>query len=67
MPKTSDPQPDSPMLLTIPEAARLLAIGRTTLYSLIDRGELRAVAIGRARRIPRSALQEFVEARTRAA
>lgn len=67
MQETSDTQPDYPMLLTIPEAARLLAVGRTTLYALIGRGELQAVAIGRARRIPRAALQEFVEARTHAA
>jgi predicted DNA-binding transcriptional regulator AlpA len=32
-----------PMLLTIPDAARVLAIGRTTLYELIAEGALEVV------------------------
>ena len=56
----------APLLLTIPDAARVLAIGRTTLYELIDTRALEVVRIGRAIRVPVSALESFVE-RARAA
>jgi len=50
-----------PILLTIPDAARVLAIGRTTLYELIATGTLDVVRIGRCARIPLAALQAFVD------
>jgi excisionase family DNA binding protein len=52
-----------PMLLTIPDAARVLAIGRTTLYELIADGALEVVRIGRCARVPLDALQTFVDQR----
>lgn len=52
-----------PLLLTIPQAARLLAIGRTTMYGLIDAGDIGVVRIGRSVRVPVAALEQFVEAR----
>lgn len=51
------------MLLTIPEAASVLALGRTTLYELIAAGELEVVHVGRAARVPVDALRQFVEER----
>ena len=48
------------LLLRIPEAAVLLGIGRTTLYKLIDEGELAVVHIGRAVRVPKVELHAFV-------
>lgn len=53
----------TPVLLTIPEAARLLSIGRTLTYELIGAGELETVHIGRAVRVPVAAVHEFVERR----
>jgi excisionase family DNA binding protein len=50
-----------PLLLTVPEAARVLGIGRSTLYELIAAGAIDTVHIGRACRIPISALKHFVE------
>lgn len=47
-------------LLTVNEAAARLAIGRTTLYELIANHELHTVKIGRARRIPESAVDEWI-------
>jgi excisionase family DNA binding protein len=47
-------------LLTVKEVAGRLAIGRTTVYDLIARGEIPAIRIGRARRIPSSALDRFI-------
>jgi excisionase family DNA binding protein len=44
-----------PLLLTIPQAAHRLGVGRTTLYDLYEltnAGELEVVHIGRCARIP---------------
>lgn len=35
-------------------------MGRTTVYELISRGGLRTIKIGRARRIPASALEQWL-------
>ncbi|HZU60732.1 MAG TPA: helix-turn-helix domain-containing protein [Solirubrobacteraceae bacterium] len=51
-------------LLRVEEAARLLRIGRSKLYQLLARGELPVVRIGRSVRIPRRALEEWIEAHT---
>jgi excisionase family DNA binding protein len=52
-----------PLLLTIPQAALVLAVGRTTVYELIGDGELEAVHIGRSVRVPADALRSFVDRR----
>lgn len=49
-----------PVLLTVEDAARALALGRTTVYQLLADGSLRSVKIGRARRVPRDALRDYV-------
>jgi excisionase family DNA binding protein len=46
-------------LLSIPQAAEILGLSRTTLYALIATGELKTRKIRRRRMIPRSALAEF--------
>ena len=51
----------TPLLFTIPEAARVLALGRTTIYQLIAAGTLERVHIGRSARVPATALADFVE------
>jgi excisionase family DNA binding protein len=51
-----------PLLVTVVEAAAILGVGRTTLYQLISRGELRPVHIGRSLRVPVAELEHFVEA-----
>ena len=38
------------LLLTIPEAAERLSLGRSMVYQLIAAGRLRSVSIGRARK-----------------
>lgn len=49
-------------LYSIAEAARLWDVSRDTIERLLTRGELRYVTLGaRRRRIPASALEEFVE------
>jgi excisionase family DNA binding protein len=48
------------LLLTTTEAAQRLGIGRTKLYELIASGAVRSVRIGRGRRIPATALADYV-------
>jgi excisionase family DNA binding protein len=54
--------PKEPMLLTLKETAVALRLGRSKLYELIAAGKLRSVKVGGSRRIPATALAEFVEA-----
>jgi len=49
------------LLLTAEEAAEVLSLGRTKVYELLAKGELRSVRIGGCRRIPDAALREFVD------
>ena len=49
-----------PMLLTPTEAARALGIGRSKLYELMREGSIRSSRIGTCRRVPTTALGEFV-------
>ena len=49
------------LLLTPEVAADLLSIGRSKLYELIGDGRLASVRIDGSRRVPMSALVEFVE------
>ena len=53
--------PSRPLLVSVNEAARILGVGRTTIYELVNRRELRPVRIGRALRFPISELEQFVE------
>jgi excisionase family DNA binding protein len=53
----------SSLLLRPEEAARLLAIGRSKLFELLASGELASVRIGRLRRVPLRAVEEFIEVR----
>ena len=48
------------LLLTPDEAAAELSISRTILYQLLGRGEIDSVKLGRSRRIPRGALDNYV-------
>lgn len=48
------------LVVTVPEAARLLRIGRNTAYGLVRDGQLRAVRVGRRVLVPRKALGEWL-------
>ncbi|KLL12944.1 MULTISPECIES: helix-turn-helix domain-containing protein [Protofrankia] len=49
------------LLLTTTEAAELLGVSRTTVYELLNTEQIESVRIGRARRIPRTALVTYVD------
>ena len=48
------------LLLTVPEVAHKLSVGRSAVYGLMRRGELRYITVGRVRRVPVDAVSEFV-------
>ena len=54
----TEPQP---LLVDAEGAAHYLSCSRSTVYALIDRGELKGVKIGRARRFTLAELQALVE------
>jgi len=47
--------------LSYPEAQRFSGLGRTKLWELISSGEVQAAKIGRAVRISRRSLDEYME------
>jgi excisionase family DNA binding protein len=49
-----------PLLVRVEEAARILSLSRSTIYEMMDAGELPSVRRGSARRIPVAALREWV-------
>ena len=49
------------LLLKIPEAAELLAIGRSTVYELIALGHHNAVHSGRSGRVTTASIDAFVD------
>ena len=57
---TSDVTTHETLLLRVPEAARLLGLGQTTVHRLIRQGRLQVVKIDRSTRIRRSELDRFV-------
>ena len=59
MPKLPKPPDDEP-LLTVQDAARLTQTSTKWIYAQIRQGRLRAIRFGRAIRILRKDLEEFV-------
>lgn len=55
------PTPIEPLLVRVEEAARILSLSRSTIYEMMDSGELASVRRGAARRIPLAALRAWVE------
>jgi len=50
-----------PLLLTVDQCAERLNLGRSLTYRFIQTGELASIKLGRARRVPRQSLEEFVQ------
>lgn len=56
-------RPDTPVplaLLKPEQAAQALNVGRTVVYGLIQSGQLRSVKVGGLRRVPATAIDDFV-------
>lgn len=52
---------ETPLLISVAEAAKRVGLGRTTVYQLIDAGKFPHKRIGRALRVPVKALEQWAE------
>ena len=50
-----------PILVSVAEVARMLSIGRTAAWELVRKQKIKSVKIGRTRRVPIVAIQEYVQ------
>jgi excisionase family DNA binding protein len=48
-------------LCTVPQVAEILKIGPTKAWELVRTGRLKSVSLGKSRRVPRSAIEEFID------
>jgi excisionase family DNA binding protein len=64
--ETTDEHP-RPLLVTSTDAARVLAIGRTTLYELVKSGDLTPIHLRRCVRFSMHEIEQLVASRRRAA
>ena len=51
---------NQPLLMTLDQAAAALSLSRSTVQRLINSGLLSSVKVGGSRRIPASAVSEYV-------
>jgi excisionase family DNA binding protein len=49
------------MLCSVHDVAAMLSIGRTAAWELVRKRKIRSVKIGRTRRVPLAAIQEYIE------
>ena len=56
--------PMAPLLLKAGQVAQLLGLGRSTVFALLAAGELPVIRIGRSVRVPRVALERWIDERT---
>lgn len=49
------------LLYSVEEAADLLGIGRTFMFHLLGTGEIDSLKIGRRRKVPREAIDRYIE------
>jgi excisionase family DNA binding protein len=54
----------APLLLKAGQVAQLLGLGRSTVFALLAAGELPVIRIGRSVRVPRVALERWIDERT---
>lgn len=48
---------------SIPETAEALGVSRTSIYELMNQGELRSFHVGRRRFVPRDQVDQFISRR----
>ncbi len=51
---------DDRALVSIPETCRILSLGRSTVYELLD-NKVRTVKVGKRRLVVRSSINDFVD------
>ncbi len=53
-----------PLLLRVEEAARLIGMGKSKTWDLVNRGDIPSIKIGKSRRVPLAALQRWIAEQT---
>jgi excisionase family DNA binding protein len=53
--------PEPPLLLRVPEVARLLGISRSAMYQLVASAQVPVVRIGRSIRVVRKGLEAWID------
>ncbi|MFG1188615.1 helix-turn-helix domain-containing protein [Xanthobacter flavus] len=49
-----------PLLMSIPDAAKVLGIGRSSFYKLLEGQKIESILVGGRRMIPEAAIREYV-------
>lgn len=63
MKQTANTQsPQTPLSYSIPDAARAIGVGRSTIYQLLNDGRLQSVHVGKRRLILADSLKALVQA-----
>ena len=47
-------------ILSVPDVAEVLSIGKNRVYELLDNGDLKGFRIGRVWKIPKDAVLEYI-------
>jgi len=58
---------EMPMLFTPVQAAKIMNVSRSHVYTMMNKGELGSVNIGRCRRITVSQMNDFIDSLTASA
>ncbi len=51
-----------PLIMTVPQLATLLKVGRNAAYDLVNSGEIQTIRIGKSIRISRNAVLHYLAA-----
>lgn len=54
---------DERLLLTVPQMAETLAIGKTHAWAMVSRGEVSVIKIDRSTRVLKASVEEWVRGR----
>jgi predicted DNA-binding transcriptional regulator AlpA len=66
-PRTDDPFTGLPLLIPVPEAAKLIGISRAAAYRFASAGDLPTKRLGRRIYVVSARLREFIETESEAA
>ena len=51
---------DNPKLMSVPEAAGVIRVGRSKMWQLVWKGEIESVFVGRQRRVVAASLDKYI-------
>ena len=52
---------DLPLLITVPELAQVLRVGKNKAYELVNSGAIKGIKIGTQIKVPKRNVMEFME------